>query len=157
MTAGCTSREMSNAQMPMAQRAGAVGKHRGASTLSIGRLSLRFSAILPISWSTVPVSYSQDLNRRLFLSIDDSVRKSLENESSSSVQVIGPSLRPTGDIFERFVNRSEESDACFGVLLAVPVIRRLEVLPRLRMKAVWLTYRHRTAGPSGGDALPHKG
>jgi len=51
-------------------------------------------AIVLISRSAVAVSDRQDLNRRLFLSIDNGVRKSLEHEFPRSVQVIGPSLRP---------------------------------------------------------------
>jgi hypothetical protein len=80
----------------------------------------------------------------------------MENEFSRTVQVGGPRLGPAGDVFERFVDRGQESDASFGVSLAVPVVRRLELLPRLRMKVAWLTYRHRTAAPSDDAALPHK-
>ena len=49
----------------------------------------------------------------------------MKNEFSRSVQMIGPSLRPAGDIFESFVNRGQESDACVGVSLTIPIVRRL--------------------------------
>ena len=49
----------------------------------------------------------------------------MKNEFSRTVQVAGPGLGPAGYVFERFVDRGQESDASFGVSLAVPIVRRL--------------------------------
>jgi hypothetical protein len=96
----------------------------------------------------------ENLNCRFLLSIDDRVGKLLENESSRTVEVTGPRLRPAGDVFQRVVKGSGESYAGVGTLLAILVIGSLEFQPCLRVEVIWLSGRHRTAGLQVAAALP---
>ena len=102
------------------------------------------------------VGYRENFNCQRFLPVDDCVGKLLENEFSRTVEIGGPGLRPTGDVFQRVVNGGYEPDAGVGTLLTIPVIGSFEFLPRPRVEVIWLSGRHRTTGPQGDAALPRK-
>lgn len=122
--------------------------------LGDGRLPDRLQAILPVSRAAMAVGNRENLNGRFLLSIDDCVGKLLENESSRTVLVGGPGLRPARDVFQRVENGGHEPDAGVGTLLAIPVVGSFEFLPCLWVEVIWLSGRHRTAGLQGGVALP---
>ena len=96
-------------------------------------------ALLPESGLSLVMSHGYDAQYVEVIQIDDRKREAMKHEPSSSVQILGPTLRRLRDFADHIGNHSTKLSRYSWTAAAVPSDRVPEIFPRFGMKTELIT------------------